>query len=153
MTRIDFNLAPQARHPVIHRPVICSARTIPPTARDLFSRHDLAGLRAKQIKQIGLQRRQVHGVAIAGHQTAVGRVIKAPAKGHEPRNGGRNPGNQHGAPQHGFQPRPKFRRLDRFGEVIVGAHFKSDDSVRQATHRRQHDNGTGMFGPKPTDQG
>ncbi|MNN55195.1 hypothetical protein D3C81_1700570 [compost metagenome] len=44
-----------------------------------------------------------------------------------------------GATLNGAQSGEQFPRVERFGQVIVGAQFQADDAVAQFTHRGQHD--------------
>ncbi|MNT24642.1 hypothetical protein D3C72_1601270 [compost metagenome] len=43
------------------------------------------------------------------------------------------------AAQHAAYARQQFARLERFRQVIVGAHFQAQDAVQRLIARRQHD--------------
>ena len=42
-------------------------------------------------------------------------------------------------PQHGLDTGQQFARVERFGDVIVGAHFQADDAVGLLGHGGQKD--------------
>ncbi len=79
-------------------------------------------------------------------QTARGEVEAERAELHRLRLGGRRAGRRGGRapPQHRLDAREQFPRVERLGQVIVGADFQPDDAVDVVALGRQHDDRQGF---------
>ncbi len=49
-------------------------------------------------------------------------------------------------PQHGLNPRREFPWIERFGQVVIGADFQTEDAVYLIAARREHDDRHARFG-------
>lgn len=104
-----------------------------------ITRDDAPGAFGQSAQQIEFEAREIHGFACFRHDTL--------PEVHDDIAGNESFSDDVGtrSPQYGFDSRDEFPGAERFGDIIVGAHFEAHDAIGFVTARGQHEDGDIAF--------
>ena len=140
IARIFVELLSNAAHLQVDRALervrVASLREV----EQLVATEHALGMLEEDLEQAKLRTRQHDDDALRIDEMPCGEVERPSRKAHARRRRRLEARWQRlGAPQDAADARQQLSRLERLGEIVVGAHFQADDAIDRLAARGQHD--------------